>query len=223
MKISNRLKLFLLSTVLLISSSSITGCKNSNDDIPNTMTIEQALENTADLTNIDEIIENLSLPRSNAYGSITLEEAIRNYELARSNKDLNLSNTYMGYIGKLLICSTIMDKLNIKEEDLISFDFNSTGCIIKYNKINTNIVSGNIKVSDRVEEEKKIQFSTGFTNKLADYANMAYNHNANFGDLDYSYKNCIKLLLSSESDKTVNNDKKLKLVIDDKKYERVIK
>lgn len=221
----NKLISFILSAVIATTTVSLYRNKdNYNKKISNEITINETLDKTADLTNIDDIVDNLFIDRTNSNDTITLDEAICKYENARMNKDMYYCNTYSGYIGKILLCSLVLDKLNINPTDLISFDFNSTNCTIMYYKTVTNTVSGNIKITDRVEEVKRVNFSSGFTNRIADAAYMAYCHNYhNLYSFDELYKSYIKLLTSRESKKTENDSKKLKLILDEEKYARINK
>ena len=218
---NNHIKL--ISLLLSLSmTTSLASCKNTKIDISNELTINDVLDKTSDLTNIDDIASTLVIDRTNNNGKISLSEAINEYKKARVENDKFLCNTYLAYIGKILLCSYVMDKLNINEEDLISFDFGYISCRIKYYETVTSTVSGNITITDRVERDRKINFATGFANEIADAAYTAYCHNYGENkDFDNLYKKYIMLLAMSESNKTKDNDNKLKLVLDEEKMNRI--
>lgn len=196
--------LYLLSLSLLLN----TGCTNNKYPIKNSQTIDDTIESISDLTTIDDIIYDITLPRSNNSNTITLRQAINNYEYARENNDFNLCNMYEGYMEKIILCAIVLNYYNIDVKDLINFNFDSTSATITY------------KNEDSREVTKRVRLS-GFINTVADNANMAYNHNynTNMKQFDKVYENYIKLLISNTTKKS--NEKKLVMEIDPEKYSRI--
>ena len=202
-KTKNELLSLILSLFLTVSPIRLTGCTNNSNDI-NNVSIEEILNKTDDLTEVDEILENLSVEKSSIKREYTFDKSINLYNNAESLSD---KYTYLYYIGRLLLEAEIIDKLGIDESDVISFSFDNTTATIKYIEPNTH------------EDIVKTIYLKGLANKMASYTNAAANHQISY-EPDKILRVYKEFLLS---DGNITNNATLKLTKDNEKYSRISK